>query len=107
VAEDTSEISGILSYLIADHFREIGQPPAAPRERLLAGPPAAMQRILDRAAARGEISPAVLGTRIASLPVDLIRHDLIMTQAPVPDAALIEIVDSIFLPLARAYGPGR
>jgi hypothetical protein len=26
-------------------------------------------------------------------------HDLIMTQQPVPDAALVEIVDKIFLPL--------
>jgi hypothetical protein len=37
--------------------------------------------------------------RIASLPVDLVRHDLIMHQAPVPDETLIEFVDRIFLPL--------
>jgi AcrR family transcriptional regulator len=102
----TNEIAGILSYLIADHFRATGQPLAAARERLLTGPPTAMQRVLDRAIERGEISPAILGTRIASLPTDLIRHDLIMTQAPVPDATLIEIVDTIFLPLALAHGPG-
>jgi AcrR family transcriptional regulator len=107
VTARTSEIAGILSFVIADHFRETGQPPAVLRERLLAGPPTAMKRILDRAVERGEISPAILGTRIASLPVDLIRHDLIMTQAPVPDATLTEIVDNMFLPLARAHGPSR
>jgi AcrR family transcriptional regulator len=102
----TNEIAGILSYLVADHFRATKQPLATARERLMAGPPTAMRRILDRAIERGEISPAILGTRIASLPMDLIRHDLIMTQAPVPDAKLIEIVDAVFLPLALAHGPG-
>jgi hypothetical protein len=34
--------------------------------------------------------------------VDLVRHELIMTQAPVPDATLVEIVDRIFLPLVRS-----
>jgi hypothetical protein len=38
----------------------------------------------------------------ASLPVDLVRHDLIMNQAPVPDDTLVEIVDRIFLPLVPA-----
>jgi AcrR family transcriptional regulator len=107
VTARTSEISGILSFLVADQFRETRQPLAAMRERLLAGPPTAMQRILQRAVERGEISPDILGTRIASLPADLIRHDMIMTQAPVPDATLIEIVDTIFLPLARAHQPAR
>jgi AcrR family transcriptional regulator len=100
----TNEVAGILSFLIGDHFRETRQPLAAVREQSLAGQPGAMRRILDHAVARGEISPAILGTRIASLPVDLVRHEVIFTQAPVPDAALIEIVDTIFLPLARAHG---
>jgi hypothetical protein len=29
--------------------------------------------------------------------VDLVRHDLIMNQEPVPDSTLVEIVDKIFL----------
>jgi hypothetical protein len=36
--------------------------------------------------------------------MDLVRHDMIFTQAPVSEAALAEIVDTIFLPLARAGG---
>jgi AcrR family transcriptional regulator len=105
VMERVGEITGILSFVNAEHFRDTGQPISAVRERVLAGPPTAMRRILERAAERGEISPAVLGTRIASLPEDLIRHDLIVTQEPVPDATLIEIVDTIFLPLAHASSP--
>ncbi len=103
VTARTNEISGILSYLIADHFRATRQPLAAMRQRLLAGPPTAMQRILERAVERGEISPAVLRSRIASLPRDLVVHDLIMSQAPLPDSTLIEIVDDLFLPLAHGF----
>lgn len=96
------EIAGALSFLIAASFEEAGLTPAGLRERAVAGEPGTMQAILDRAAARGEIDPGRLSPRIASLPVDLVRHDLIMTLAPVPDTTLIEIVDNIFLPLVRA-----
>jgi AcrR family transcriptional regulator len=99
------EIAGVVSFLIADHFNETGMSAAVLRERTLAGEPTAMQIVLDRAVARGEIDPDRLSPRIASLPLDLVRHDLIMNRSPVPDPALIEIVDRIFLPLLRAEPP--
>jgi len=34
--------------------------------------------------------------------VDLVHHDLIMTQVPVPDETLVEIVARIFRSLVRA-----
>jgi AcrR family transcriptional regulator len=98
------EIAGALSFLIAASFEEVGLTPAGLRERAVAGEPGTMRVILDRAAARGEIDPGRLSPRIASLPVDIVRHDLIMTLAPIPDSTLIEIVDKIFLPLVRAAG---
>ncbi len=91
----------MLSFLIAASFEEAGLTPALLRERAVADDPGTMQAILSRAAARGEIDPGRLTPRIASLPVDLVRHDLIMTLAPVPDSTLVEIVDRIFLPLVR------
>jgi hypothetical protein len=33
--------------------------------------------------------------------VDLVRHDLIMNQAPAPDETIVEILDRIFLPLVQ------
>jgi len=98
------EIAGALSFLIAASFEEAGLTPAMLRERAVAGEPGTMEAILERAAARGEIDSGGVSPRIASLPVDLVRHDLIMTLAPIADSTLIEIVDKIFLPLIRPAG---
>lgn len=105
VSARAGEIVGVFSFLIADHFDETGMSPAVLRERALAGEPTAMQIVLDRAVARGEIDPGRLSPRIASLPLDLVRHDLIMNRSPAPDSALIEIVDRIFLPLLGGEPP--
>ena len=93
------EVVGVFSFLVADYFDQTGLSLAELRERALAGRPSAMQTVLDRAVPRGEINPGRLSPRIASLPVDLVRHDLIMSRAALPDEALIEIVDELFLPL--------
>jgi AcrR family transcriptional regulator len=105
------EIAGVLSFLLSASFDEAGISPAALRERAVAGDPGAIPGMLRRAAARGEIGPGAVSPRIASVAVDLVRHDLIMKQAPIPDSDLAEIVDDIFLPLVRAAagapGPER
>ncbi len=61
----------------------------------------AMMTILKRGAERGEVRLDKVTPRIASLPVDLLRHELFVTRAPVPETVLTEIVDDIFLPLIR------
>src|ERR1035438_654465 len=99
VSANVDELAGVFSFLIADYFDQTGLSPADLRERALAGQPTAMQVVLDRAVARGEIEADRLSPRIASLPLDLVRHDLIMNRSPVPDSGLIEIVDNLFLPL--------
>ena len=101
------EVAGIFSFLIADYFTETGMPPAVLRERAIAGEPTAMQIVLDRAVARSEIEADRLSPRIASLPLDLVRHDVIMNRSAVPDDTLVEIVDHIFLPLVLAGRPRR
>ena len=65
-----------------------------------AAPEAAMRTILERAAARGEVHLDQITPRIAALPVDLLRHEVFVSGAPVPNAAILEIVDEVFLPLA-------
>lgn len=61
--------------------------------------PRAMTGILKRAAERGEVRLDAITPRMARLPLDLVRHELILTLAPIPESVLAEIVDDIFLPL--------
>jgi AcrR family transcriptional regulator len=70
------------------------------------GRDAVMDDLLARAVARGEIRPGQVTGRVARLPVDLFRHELLMTLKPVADKVIEEIVDDIFLPLVR-LGAGR
>ena len=105
VSARAGELAGVISFLIAGNFDETGMPAAAVRERELTGGPTAMEIVLDRAVARGEIDARRLSPRMASLPLDLVRHDVIMTRAPVPDDTLTEIVDRLFLPLVLPGQP--
>ena len=65
-----------------------------------------MMTILERAAERGEVQPNSIPERIATLPVDLLRHELLVTRAPASQEAALQIVDDIFLPLVQLYGRG-
>jgi AcrR family transcriptional regulator len=55
-----------------------------------------LQRAADRGEARTDIPP-----RVATLPVDLIRHELFRSLAPADERAITEVVDQVFLPLVR------
>jgi AcrR family transcriptional regulator len=56
--------------------------------------------MLKRAAERGEARPDV-SPRIAALPTDLYRNELLLRRTPPDKAAITEIVDDVFLPLVR------
>ena len=55
-----------------------------------------MAAILKRAAERGEVKDDI-PARVAALPVDLLRHELLL--APGDEHAVTAIVDLVFLPL--------
>ncbi len=63
------------------------------------GEPGLMGEILARGIERGEVDPSRVSPRIASLPVELARHDLLMKLEPLSSASILEIVDEVFLPL--------
>ena len=55
--------------------------------------------LLARAADRGEIPTADLPRRVVSLPVDLLRYDMLVRLEGVSEGDLVAIVDDVFLPL--------
>lgn len=60
---------------------------------------AALDHAIQRAIDRGEIEPDQVTERFARLPVDLFRYEVLMTLRPLPDEAIEEIVDTVWLPL--------
>jgi Transcriptional regulator len=73
--------------------------------------PGVMTTVLAHAAERGEICLDKVTPRIIALPVDLLRHALMLSRTPVSEEFMAEIVDEVFLPLVRltvaGHGPER
>jgi len=61
-----------------------------------------MTEILNRGIGRGEIAAAKLTPRLAALPFDLVRYQLMILRQPLSAQDIEEIIDRIFLPLVRA-----
>jgi AcrR family transcriptional regulator len=96
------DMTALLSSMLGSYYSQTGMTPADVRGLFLEGRPSATDRAIERAVARGEIDPARLTPRIASLPYDLWRHEVMMTLKPVPDHVLRQIVDDIFIPLVAS-----
>ncbi len=62
-----------------------------------------VRAIYQRAHDRGEIDLERLPPAVLALPFDLVRHDLLMDLKPLPPKRIREIVDELFLPLARCH----
>jgi AcrR family transcriptional regulator len=96
-----TDIGIMISVAMGHYFAETGSSIAELREQIMQGVPPRGHLIFERAVERGEIDPKKLTPRIISLPFDLLRHELMTTLQPVPDAVIDEIVDDIVLPLVR------
>jgi hypothetical protein len=64
-----------------------------------------LDRALAKAVDRGEIGEGQVSPRIARLPGDLFRYEVLFTLQPVDDDTIVEIVDTIFLPLVHSSWP--
>ena len=94
-----SEIPGNVRHgLIAEAFTDVNLREVNPASEVI---PGVMKTILRHAVERGEIRSAQVPTRILRLPADLVRHEMVVLDSPVPEKVLTEIVDEIFLPLIR------
>jgi AcrR family transcriptional regulator len=87
-----------------DYFTETNSSIADLRDRLV--DKSKFVEVLKRGIARGELDQRRMTPRISSLPLDLLRHEVIMTQKPVSSALIVQIIDTIFLPLAAARAEG-
>ena len=86
--------------LFVDEFRSgTKATPQEFRTTVLAGEEDAIDAILARGVARGEIDAGKLQPPLVTLVPDLFRHHVIMTMAPPPVAIRQAWVDAIFLPL--------
>jgi AcrR family transcriptional regulator len=61
-----------------------------------------MITVLENAVERGEIATADLPARVVTLPIDLLRYQLLLTREPIDETTLTEITDDVFLPLVHA-----
>ena len=92
----------MLSVLIGSYFSATGTTFADVQERAFGGRArTAMDEIIERAIARGEIDPARLTPRVRTVAIDLMRHHMLLTFKSVSDADIVGIVDEVFLPLVR------
>jgi AcrR family transcriptional regulator len=92
-------LAALLSVHFGSFYRETGMTPADLRESVLGAQAGYLETIFRRAADRGEIPTADVGRRVMDLPGNLLRHEVLMTLAPVPESTILEIVDDVFLPL--------
>ena len=97
--ESRYTMAAVISVQLGAYFQETETTPADLRGQLLGDRPPAIEAIMSRAVERGEVTAAALTPRLVNLPFDLIRHEALMTLAPIPPETIVEIVDDIFLPL--------
>ncbi|TFV56640.1 TetR family transcriptional regulator [Mycobacterium sp. PS03-16] len=101
--ERRSRTIGLFAALIGAYFDEAGGSPHQLRALFVPDGPSVMETIVARAVTRGELATTP-PARIVALPADLLRHELFMTMAAASPRTIREIVDDVFLPLARGFG---
>ena len=94
-------IGAVFSGLMAS----TGLTPAETREKVLADRAPQSDDLFARAHERGEIDLGRIPPTVLTMPVDLMRHDMLMTYKPIPPERVLQIVDDLFMPLVAAYRP--
>jgi AcrR family transcriptional regulator len=82
---------------------DTGLTPAELREKLVGDRRPWSEEIYARAHARGEIDLATIAPAVLTMPMDLLRHEMLMTLKPIPRERILSIVDDLFLPLVAGH----
>lgn len=101
VSDKRFDVLAVFTIRLGAFFEETGTSLVDLRRMLLGSTRSSggMMRLLERAAARGEIDLAAIGPRVATVPVDLLRNELLLTEGAISVATIESIVDEVFLPL--------
>src|SRR5215475_11107182 len=97
--------AAIVSAAFSGLLASSGLTPAQVREKILADRPLRSDQIFARAHERGEIDLDRIPPAVLTMPFDLIRHDMLMTYAPIPPERVLAIVDDLFMPLVAINRP--
>jgi AcrR family transcriptional regulator len=97
--------AAIMGAVFSGLLASSGLTPAEAREKILADRPTQSSEIFARAHERGEIDLDRIPPAILTMPIDLMRHDMLMTYQPIPPERILTIVDDLFLPLVAATRP--
>jgi AcrR family transcriptional regulator len=101
--------AGVVAQLVTQlggFYRQTGSSLADLKAFVQGGRDAILEEAIQRAIARGEVRAECVTERIARLPVDLFRYEIMLTLQPMSDEAIEEIVDTIFLPLVHGRMSG-
>jgi AcrR family transcriptional regulator len=94
-------VGAVFSGLLASS----GLTPAQTREKVLPDRPPQSAQVFARAHERGEIDLDRIPPAVLTMPIDLMRHDMLMTYQPIPPERILTIVDDLFMPLIAATRP--
>jgi AcrR family transcriptional regulator len=101
VNERRGSLMALMVLRMSEYYEETGTSMSDLRLAFIGNRGSRVTEVMRRAVERGEIDPDRLTPRIAAVPFDLFRHELLMTLKPVTEETIIEIVDTIFLPLVE------
>lgn len=99
--EVRSRLATLVFTRLGGYYREAGTNLAELSAYVQGGRETVLEEVLAQAVARGEIRPGQVSARVARVPVELFRYQLMATLQPVPDRELESIVDEVFMPLVR------
>jgi AcrR family transcriptional regulator len=95
------DFATMLGVQLGGYYQETGETLADLIDVMLGGQVSVAHKVFAAAVERGEADPGRLTPRIQSLPMDLLRNEVLITLQPMRDEDIHEIVDTIVLPLIR------
>jgi AcrR family transcriptional regulator len=101
------DLATMLGVQLGGYYQETGETLSDLIDVVLGGQDPVVHKVFAAAIGRGEADPGRLTPRIRSLPMDLLRNEVLTTLHPMRDEDIDEIVDTIVLPLVRPAEAAR